>query len=319
MDSEIHTPWGKHSACCSANEGCNTVVHCCKVSLFQSPSIQPHCTNGSPMKWRGPKWLACWGGHAMISLQKWSIRTSRIHALPFGEECALFIPVVRTESFNYFVEIPFKKTWLFSGTGLLPLITAIGDGFPSQLVNLPTSGLWDFTKLPMNSQYGRICNPSMACWHDSLLSNNHLEPCSWSPRTSEENPSRSKDDMTKTLFSSWEHSLNPWHSQDYEREIDGTQHVLHSDIWHSMTSIIRMPIETVSWIWVLSVKSPNLIYSFAYFTYFKTLSSSHGTATCICTWCGIRTWRDFLDRFVSCEHHRLAHIVMRCTCRIVFI
>lgn len=118
------------------------------------------------------------------------------------------------------------------------------------------------------------------------------EPCSWSPRTSEENPSRSKDNMSQTRFFS-----GIW-LRDRRDPVCVT---VHCDIWHPMTSYDSMPIETVAWIWVLGVKSPNLIYSFAYFTYIKTLSSSHGTATCICTWCGIRTWWDFLDRFV-CQH-----------------
>lgn len=290
-------------------------------TVAKSPSFRVQVSNHiaqTVLPWNGEVQKGWHAGEVMLWFT-WSIRTrtSRIHALPFGGECALFIPVVRTESFNYYIEIPFKKTWLFSGTGLLPLITAIGDGFPSQLVNLPTSGLWDFTKLPMNSQFGRICNPSMACWHDSLLSNNHLEPC---PRTSEENPSRSKDDMTKTLFSSWEHSLNPWHfSRLWTRDRRDPVCVA---LWHMTFYDIHDSNAHWNGFLDLSVKCQvtQLDLQLCLFHVFQNtqLQPWHSDLHLHVVW--NPNLMGFLGSIClsACEHHRLAHLVMRWPCPIVF-
>lgn len=276
------------------------------------------------LPWNGEVQKGWHAGEVMLWFTR-SIRTSRIHALPFGAECALSIPVSRdgflrgshwwwkrvTKTNNISLNHSDITILRFLSNRLQFLVALvschssqhdvlnvywIGWRFPfTASIHLPTSGLLDFTKLPMNSQFGRICNPWMACWHDSLLSNDHSETQSHVlevPAQVKKIQAGPRTTWPKHVF-----------SQDYDREIDGTQYVLlytvtYDILWHPMT---RMPIETVAWIWVLGVKSPNLIYSFAYFTYFKTLSSSHGTATCICTWCGIRTWWDFLDRFV-CQH-----------------
>lgn len=202
----------------------------------------------------------------------------------------------------------------------MPLITAIGDSFPSQLVNLPTSGLWDFTKLPMKSQFGRICNPSMACWHDSLLSNNHLEPCSWSPRTSEENPSRSKDDMTKTLFSSWEHSLNPWHfSKLWTRDRRDPVCVA---LWHMTFYHIHDSNAHWNGFLDLSVKCQvsQLDLQLCLFHVFQNtqLQPWHSDLHLHVVW--NPNLMGFLGSIClsACEHHRLAHLVMRWPCPIVF-